>query len=121
MKHVKAILAQLKAYIVWLFSNKPEPYSKFWMAFTRAVHQRGCVAYFQEAVETKTNAAGITDKFAVEGTTTKLILLPGDDHRQINEGNLIAFEPLNRRTRMKLLKIRNNETRKGRKIQSRKT
>ena len=87
-----------------IFGRKPP--SEFWMKFTRAVHQRGCVAYMQNANSTGLNNAGILETIVEEGGTTKIILLPGDDHSAITEENLVGFEPLNRKYRKMLEKER---------------
>jgi hypothetical protein len=80
--------------------------SEFWTAFVTAAKTRGCVCHIQEATETNTNGAGWVEKLAVEPTTTKLILLPGDPYQAVTEKNLVGFQPLNRRFRKMLQKER---------------
>lgn len=80
----------------------PKPIDIFFKDFEHAAKSRGCVCYFQDATETKTNGAGIVEKYAVEATTTKLVVLPGDPYEQVNKQNLVGFEPLNRRSRRML-------------------
>lgn len=97
----------MKQIINKLFKKPP---SEFYMSFTRAVHHRGCVAWVEHTREIKdTNWAGISHA-STDGSQTKLILLPGDDHSQVNEKNLIGFEPLNRVYRRELEKVRSKIT-----------
>lgn len=84
---------------------------EYFAKFQEVVRTRGAVAYFQDAREVKTNGAGITEAIAVQCTTTKLVLLPGDPYDFVTPTNLVAFEPLNRRTRRSLEKIRSKTCR----------
>lgn len=90
----------------------PSASDRFYEAFEQTAKTRGCVCFFQEATETKTNGAGIVEKYAVEGTATKLVLLPGDPYPAVNKKNLVAFEGLNRQYRRELLKIREQNERR---------
>lgn len=85
---------------------------EFFNAFKEAVTTRGVVAYFQDAREVNINRAGLVEALAVEGTTTKMVLLPGDPYDFITPKNLVAFEPLNRRTRRAMEKIRSKTPKK---------
>lgn len=78
----------------------------FFKQFEHTARTRGCVCFFQEATETKTNGAGIVEKYAIEPKTTKLVLLPGDPYPLVSKKNLVAFEGLNRNFRRDLFKIR---------------
>lgn len=81
-----------------LKKKSPTP---FWIQFRTAVATRGVCAYLlDEHAVTDTGFAGITHAYANEQRpTVKVFLLPGDDLAGIEETKLVAFEPLNRKSR----------------------